>query len=311
MDSKNLSALPIVVVFGAGLLAGRWLPESLLKSNASSSALDEKQNATPTKSQRYRENKDFDTLTRIKRLLSSPQLESSAAHFRLYHSESSALSEEQLTSLITPDEVPDLLAELLQQAGVMGVPKLPNSNYFFGREDTIILRDLVYYYYTNRPDEAIKWIHERATEHERKLMVRMLINALDNKAPYDYYNHEVRPTLMESLRPLAREFPSGFDHWVEQALLMYSARGKTGGFIRVLEFEAEFQSGTLRDDWTLEGKFGFNYTQAINEFTRINQTLDPEQRMTLPSNFHSQWGKKDAEGARAWRSENPDWSSQE
>ena len=108
MDSKNLSALPIVVVFGAGLLAGRWLPESLLKSNASSSALDEKQNATPTKSQRYRENKDFDTLNRIKRLLSSPQLESSSTHFRLYHSGSSALSEELLTSLITPDEVPDL-----------------------------------------------------------------------------------------------------------------------------------------------------------------------------------------------------------
>ena len=161
MDSKNLSTLPIVVLFGAGILAGRWLPESLLKSNAISSALDEKQDATPTKSQRYQKNKDFDTLNRIKQLLSRP-----------YLSSSSPLSEEQLTPLITPDEVPDLLAELLQQAGVMGVPKLPSSHYFFGREDTIILRDLVYYYCTNRPDEAIKWIHERATEHERKLMVR-------------------------------------------------------------------------------------------------------------------------------------------
>ena len=68
--------------------------------------------------------------------------------------------------------------------------------------------------------------------------------------------------------------------------MMYSVRGKTDGFVEILEFEAEFRLGTLRDDWTLEIRYDFNYIQAINEFNRINQTLSADHHAFEPGTRH-------------------------
>ena len=303
----TLGSVIALVVFGVGLAAGMWLlPEAASSSNSQSySVSGARSGLRSTKSgQRNHGGREVVTLSHIKHQLSGPF----SGGFLMT---TSKLSEEQIMELIAPDEIPALLATLLEQAGVMGLLKLPNSNYIVGGElDSLIFRDLVSHYYKSSPDEAIEWIQGLSTEHDRRLMAKMLVNDLNNKAPYNYYHHEERSTLIESLRPLAREFPSSFDQWVKHSLLMYAARGKTDGFVGILEFEAEYQLGALKDDWTLRlsHDYGFNYTQAINEFTRINQTLSAEQRLTLPSDFFSQWEKSDPEGAQAWRKENPDWS---
>lgn len=305
-NSKTLFPLFIAItiaVFGAGIAAGKWgLFGKVSGEGNSNNASPQKEAGRKSTIRNRQKFVSQETDVAAKKTLERIAL----------RSKNTKLSNEMLFEGISPDQIPDLIAELRERVGILGL----DQPRFFGvvmdkrtNDDTRLLLNLLNYYYINRPEKAIKWLGKLPTKRERWPFITALFHELKKqhkKIPQASVNGKVnQEELLKAIRPLTKEFSRELGFWTLHDLYKDAMETGVDDYLKVARFEAEHFGEEVKGKWSARIPENFDFKHAMNEIAAIHGTMQNGRQLLLPANLYSEWQMRDPKAAQAWREENP------